>query len=57
MTIQEVLTAYNISWDEFSKKFNLPQDTRLDSALNTLEKVAPDFALTKLRDWLTERVK
>lgn len=57
MTIQEVLTAYKVTWEEFSKKFNLPADTALSSPLNTLEKVSPDFSVTKLRDWLTERAK
>ena len=57
MTIQEVLTAYKLTWEEFSKKFNLPADTALSSPLNTLEKVSPDFSVTKLRDWLIERAK
>jgi hypothetical protein len=57
MTIQEVLTAYNISWEEFSKQFSIPADTDLSSPLNTLEKKAPDFSVTKLRAWLTERAK
>jgi hypothetical protein len=57
MTIQEVLTAYNVTWEEFSKQFNIPPETDLSSPLNTIEKVAPEFTVTKLRDWLTERAK
>ena len=57
MTIQEVLTAYNVTWEEFYKKFNLPKDTELTSPLNTLEKKSADFSVTKLRDWLIERAK
>ena len=56
MTIQEVLTAYKVTWEEFSKKFNLPADTALSAPLNTLEKVSPDFSVTKLRDWLKEKI-
>jgi hypothetical protein len=57
MTVQEVLTAYDVSWAEFSKQFNIPSDTDLSSPLNTLEKKTPDFSVTKLRAWLTERAK
>ena len=57
MTIQEVLTAYKVTWEEFSQKFNLPVDTALSSPLNTLEKVSADFSVTKLRDWLIEKAK
>jgi hypothetical protein len=57
MTIQEVLTAYNVTREEFYKKFNLPPDTELTSPLNTLEKKSADFSVTKLRDWLIERAK
>ena len=57
MTIQEVLTAYKVTWEEFSQKFNLPADTALSSPLNTLEKVSADFSVTKLRDWLIEKAK
>jgi hypothetical protein len=55
MTIQEVLKAYNVTWEEFYKKFNLPLDTELTSPLKTLEKKSADFSVTKLRDWLAER--
>jgi hypothetical protein len=57
MTIQEVLTAYHVTWEEFYQKFNLPPDTILSSPLNTLEKISPDFSVTKLRIWLTEKTK
>jgi hypothetical protein len=55
MTIKQVLADYNVTWEEMSKQFNIPADTSLDSPLNTLEKVAPDFSVTGLRTWLTER--
>lgn len=57
MTIKEVIEAYKIPWEEFSQQFNIPPDTPLDSPLNTLEKINPDFSVTKLRDWLTERMQ
>ncbi len=57
MTIKEVLDAYKVPWEEFSKQFNVPADTSLDSPINTLEKSAPGFSVTNLRTWLTERMK
>jgi hypothetical protein len=57
MTIQTVITTYNVSWEELSKQFNIPADTPLDSQLKTLESVAPDFSVDKLRTWLTDRAK
>jgi hypothetical protein len=57
MTIQEILTAYHVTWEEFNKKFNLPPETPLTSPLNTLEKMSSDFSVTKLKTWLTERAK
>jgi hypothetical protein len=57
MTIQEILTAYHVTWEDFYKQFNLPPDTSLSSPLNTLEKISPDFSVTKLKAWLTERAK
>jgi hypothetical protein len=57
MTIQEILAAYSVTWEEFYKKFNLPPETALSSPLNTLEKISPDFSVTKLKAWLTERPK
>lgn len=57
MTVKEVLNAYNVTWDEFSRQFNIPADTPLDSPLNTLEKVAPGFSVTSLRTWLTQRTQ
>jgi len=55
MTIQEILTTYNLTWEELSQKFNIPANTPLNSPLNTLEKSAPDFSVSKLRTWLAER--
>jgi|WetSurMetagenome_2_1015567.scaffolds.fasta_scaffold23961_2 hypothetical protein len=57
MTIQAVLTTYNVSWEELSKQFNIPADTPSNSQLKTLEAVAPDFSVDKLRTWLTERAR
>lgn len=56
-TIQQVLTTYQISWEEFSQQFNLPADTKLDSQLKTFESVSPDFSVSKLRTWISERPK
>lgn len=56
-TIKQVLTDFNISWEEFSQQFNLPADTNLDSQLKTLESISPDFSVSTLRTWLSERAK
>ena len=57
MTIKEVIAAYKIPWEEFSKQFNIPADTSLDSPLSSLEAAAPGFSVTNLRTWLTQRMK
>jgi hypothetical protein len=57
MTIKEVLAAYKIPWEEFSKQFNIPPGTSLDSPLSSLEALAPGFSVTNLRTWITERMK
>lgn len=57
MTIREVLSAYNVTWDEFRQQFNLSTETSLDSPLNTLEQAAPGFSVTNVRTWLTQRIK
>jgi hypothetical protein len=55
VTIQQVLTTYNISWDELSRQFDIPMDTSLNSPLNTLEKVSPTFSVSQLRTWIAEK--
>lgn len=55
MTIREVIVGYNVTWEEFREQFNLPPETSLDSPLNTLEKLSPDFSVTNVRNWLTQR--
>jgi hypothetical protein len=57
MTIQSVITTYNVSWEELSKQFNIPADTPLSSQLKALEPIAPGFSVDALRAWLTERAR
>jgi hypothetical protein len=57
MLIKDVLSAYKVSMEEFRAKFNIPAEVSPDALLNTIEKSAPDFSVTKLRAWLTERAQ
>lgn len=55
MTIQQVSDAYGVSIAEFDQKFDIPPSTPPTTALKDLEKVAPNFSVTEVRTWLSER--
>jgi len=55
MTIQDVITAHQVSEEEFYARFKLPADLPLETPLKEIERVVPDFSVTIVRDWLAER--
>jgi hypothetical protein len=55
MTIEDVISAYHVSKAEFYARFKLPADLPVETPLKEIEPVVPDFSLTNVRDWLTER--
>lgn len=54
-TIAEVLRTYSVPKDEFYAKWKLPSDLSSDKQLKDLSAINPDFSVTVLKTWLTER--
>jgi hypothetical protein len=55
MTLEQVISAYNIPLAELLANFSLPADTPLSSPLNTLENET--FSVDGLRTWLDTRTQ
>jgi hypothetical protein len=55
MTIKEVLDAYQVPQQEFYAKFGIPEDLPVTAQIKEIEKVAPAFSTSGLRDWLAQR--
>jgi hypothetical protein len=54
MTLDQVVTTYNVPLDELISQFNLPSDTPPTTAIKDLE--SDTFDTTLLKEWLLERV-
>ncbi|MCL5107539.1 MAG: hypothetical protein M1401_01430 [Chloroflexi bacterium] len=54
MTVGEVVNAYKLDQKEFLAAFELPADTPDSTAIKDLE--SETFSVTKLRDWLKQRL-
>lgn len=57
MTMGEVLTAYKLDKVEVYQAFGIAGDLSETTQLKDIEKVAPSFNLSALRNWITEKVK
>jgi hypothetical protein len=55
MTIGDVLTAYQVPRADLYARFAIPDSVPESAQLKSLEALAPDFSITELRAWLTER--
>jgi hypothetical protein len=53
MTLQDVVTAYDVPLADIIADFKLPADTSASTPLKELE--SDDFSVTLLRTWLAER--
>jgi hypothetical protein len=55
MTINDVITAYQVPKDEFYAQFKIPADLPVATPLKDIEPLVPDFSVTTVRDWLAAR--
>jgi hypothetical protein len=55
MTLDQILSVYNVPLDELVAQFGLPADTPASAALKDLE--SDSFSVTDLRDWLSARTQ
>ncbi|HET9493559.1 MAG TPA: hypothetical protein VFR15_04960 [Chloroflexia bacterium] len=53
MTLEQVVTAYDVPLADIIAEFKLPADTPASTPLKELE--SDDFSVTLLRTWLAER--
>jgi hypothetical protein len=57
MTVNDVITAYNVPKDVFYAHFKLPASLPADTAMNQIEKLAPGFSVDAVRTWLAGGAK
>jgi hypothetical protein len=55
MTLEQIVTVYNVSLADLLFQFNLPADTPASTAIKDLE--SDSFSVTNLRDWLLSRME
>jgi hypothetical protein len=53
MTLEQIVTAYNVPLVDLLAQFNLPADTPISTAIKDLE--SDTFSVTELRAWLVSR--
>lgn len=55
MTINDVITAYQVPKEQFYAQFTLSADLPVTTPLKDIEPIVPDFSVTAVRDWLAAR--
>ena len=55
MTINDVITAYQVPKEQFYAQFQIPADLPIATPLKDIEPLVPDFSVTTVRDWLAAR--
>lgn len=55
MTLDDVLTAYQVPKEQFYAQFHIPADLPVATPLKEIEPIVPDFSVTAVRDWLAAR--
>ena len=55
MTINDVITAYQVPKAQFCAQFQIPADLPVATPLKDIEPIVPDFSVTAVRDWLATR--